>query len=270
MLWYLTDMDPIRRAGTVTRIVGLTLTAGLASITLTACHTTSGASPAPASKAPSSAGAASASPSLSIPGTHKSTTVYQISSPVSAVIVISHAGNVTVSGGAGSATSVTQQIAYSKTPPVTTRTVSGKTLTVSYSCPAQLVCGVAYIVQVPRSAAVQVTAGAGAIRLSGLAGNVTAKADVGLVSATGLTGSSVSLTTGVGGITAAFSATPTTVQALTRVGGITLRVPSGASYKVSAHTHLGKATISVPQSSSAAHTITATTDLGAIVVGPPA
>jgi len=250
----------LRGAGAVARISGLTLIAGLLGLALTGCNATSSTSPA----------TASASPGLSIPGTHRSTSEYRISSPVSAVIVISHAGNVTVTGGGGSATSVVQQLTYSKTPPVTTRTVSGGTLTVTYSCPVQLVCGVGYVVQVPRDAAVQVTAGAGAIRLSGLAGNVTAKADVGLIDATGLTGASVSLTTEAGGITAAFAAPPTTVQAVARVGAITLRVPGGVSYRVTADAHVGKATVSIPQSSSSAHVITATTDVGAITVGPAA
>ena len=188
--------------------------------------------------------------------------------PVSTVIVTSHVGNVTVTGGSGPTISVTQQVDYSRTPPTTTRTVSGKTLTVTYSCPAQIVCGVAYTLGVPRTVAVQATAGAGSIRLAGLAGNVTAKADVGLISATGLTGASVSLITSVGAINAAFAAAPATVQATARVGAITLRVPGTASYQVSADAHIGKAAVSVPQSASSAHAITATTDVGAIVIAP--
>src|ERR1700753_3656877 len=81
---------------------------------------------------------------VSVPGTHKSATVYRISAPVSTVVVISHVGNITVTGGSGSSTSVTEQATYSKTPPHTTRTISGKTLTVTYDCPSQLVCAVAY------------------------------------------------------------------------------------------------------------------------------
>src|ERR1700683_313150 len=104
---------------------------GLLGLALAGCHATTAASPAPAAHA----AAATVSPSLSIPGTHKLTTVYQISSPVSTVVVISHAGNVTVTGGSGPATSVTQQIAYSKTPPATPRVVSGSTLTITYSWP---------------------------------------------------------------------------------------------------------------------------------------
>lgn len=215
--------------------IGLVLLLGLA---LTGCRATGAAGPAPATTDITSghAAAASASPSLSVPGTHESTTVYPVSSPVSTVIVTGHVGDVTV----------------------------------TYSCPAQVVCGVAYVIRVPRDAAVQVKTGSGAIRLSGLAGNVTAQADLGLINATGLSGASVSLTTEAGGITAAFTGTPATVQATTRLGAITVRVPGGTSYKVTTHAHLGHATVSVPQNSSSAHVITATADVGPILVGPAA
>jgi hypothetical protein len=184
------------------------------------------------------------------------------------VIVTSHAGSVAVTGGSGPAISVTEQVTYSRTRPVTSRAVSGQTLTVSYTCPAEIVCSVSYVLRVPRTVAVQATAGAGSIRLAGLAGSVTAKADVGLISATGLTGASVSLITSVGAINAAFAAAPAAVQATARVGAITLRVPGTASYQVSADAHIGKAAVSVPQSASSAHAITATTDVGAIVIAP--
>jgi len=256
---------PLARTAGLAVIAGLT---GLMMVALAGCHTTSAASPAASpGTASAHAAAATASPRLSIPGTHGSTTVYHISSAVSTVVVVSRLGNVTVTGSAGSTTWVTQQIAYSRTPPLTSRIVSGRTLTLTYTCPAQLICGVAYVVQVPRNVTVQVTAGVGAIRLSGLAGDVTAKARIGLISATGLTGALVSLTTDVGGISATFAATPTTIQAVTRVGAITLRVPSAASYKVSVSARLGRTTVGVRQGASSAHAITATTGVGAIVVG---
>lgn len=212
----------------------------------------------------------SGSSGVSIPGTHRSTTVYQIASPVSTLVVTGHAGDVTVTGDAGPGTSVTEQVTYSKTPPATTRTFGGGTLTVTYNCPAEIVCTVSYDIQVPRNAAVQVTTAAGGIRLSGLAGNVTAQADVGIITADGLSGPSASLTTTVGAITAAFTAAPATVRATANVGAVTVRVPAGTSYQVSADARIGKATISVPQSPSASHVITATTDVGTILVGPPA
>src|SRR5689334_22710910 len=121
---------------------------------------------------------------------------------------------------------------------------------------------------VPRSAAVRVTAGAGSVRLTGLAGSVTAKADVGLINATGLTGASVSLATRVGAISATFTAAPTAVRASANVGAITVHVPGTTSYKVTADARVGKTTVSARQSASSGHAITATTDVGAIVVAP--
>jgi hypothetical protein len=250
----------IRRAGSAALITGLMAVAGLG---LAGC-TSSSSSPG----AGSSPGTASASPGLSVPGTHKATARYQITAPVSTVVIVSHVGNVTVTGGSGPGVSVTQQVYYAKTAPTTTRTVSGKTLTVTYDCPAQLVCGVVYTLAVPRSAAVRVTAGAGSVRLTGLAGSVTAKADVGLINATGLTGASVSLTTRVGGISASFTAAPTAVRASANVGAITVHVPGTTSYKVAADARVGKTTVSARRSASSGHAITATTDVGAIVVAP--
>jgi hypothetical protein len=274
-------MYPIRgfgpgRPGPAARIGGLALIAGITGLALAGCHPAASASPATSASATASAtgavtqgAAATPNPRLSVPGTHSSTVVYRISSPVSTVIVISHVGDVTViGGGLTTSATVTQEADYSSSPPVTSRTISGKTLTVTYTCPVQLVCGVAYIIRVPRDVAVQATAGAGAIRLTGLGGRVTAKADVGSIAATALTGAVVSLTTDVGGISATFAAAPTTVQAMTRVGGITLRVPGTASYKVSADAHLGKATVSIPQNPSSPHAITATADVGSVLVGP--
>jgi hypothetical protein len=127
---------------------------------------------------------------------------------------------------------------------------------------------VAYTLAVPRSVTVRVTAGAGAVRLTGLAGSVTAKANAGLIDATGLTSASVSLTTRVGGISASFTAAPATVQASANVGAIIVHVPGTASYKVAANARVGKTTISAPQSASSGHAITASTDVGAIVVAP--
>lgn len=250
-------MDRIRQ---LSSLAGLGI---LGCLALTGCHVDVHAgSPVKIS------GQASASPDsgVSVPGTHRSATAYLISSPVSTVVVISHVGNITVTGGSGSSTSVTEQATYSKTPPRTTRTISGKTLTVTYDCPSQLVCAVAYTVEVPRGVTVRAQAGAGAVRLAGLSGDVTATAKVGIIYATGLSGSSVSLTADGGGISASFTAAPAALRAIARVGTVDLHVPGTASYKVSADAHVGHADVSVRQSSSSAHVITATTDVGSIKI----
>jgi hypothetical protein len=236
----------------------------LGCLALTGCHVDVHAGPL----ASVSGDATTASPDagVSVPGTHKSATLYRISSPVSTVVVISHVGNITVTGGSGSSTSVTEQATYSKTPPHTTRTISGKTLTVTYSCPSQLVCAVAYAVKVPRGVTVRTQASAGAVTLSGLAGNATATAKVGIIYATGLSGSAVSLTADGGGISASFTAPPATLRAIARVGTVDLHVPGTVAYKVSANAHVGHADVRVRQSSSSGHVITATTDVGSIKV----
>jgi hypothetical protein len=259
-------MDRIR-----SRRAGLVLAAGLGALALGGCQSGSGtAAPGSTASSASPSGAsgasASASPGLSVPGTHRTTTAYQVAGRVATVVVISHVGDVTVTGG-GSATSVVQEADYSKTAPATTRTLSGTTLTLTYSCATQLVCGVAYVVRVPRDVTVQASAGAGSVQLSGLAGKVTAQAKAGVISASGLTGSAVSLTTDVGAINAAFTSPPDTLRAIARVGAITLTVPGGVSYHVTADAHVGKATVSVPQSTSAGHAISAATDVGAIRIG---
>jgi len=251
----------IRHAGSLALIAGLL---GMAGLSLAGC-TSSSSSPG---AGPPGSATASASPGLSIPGTHQATSRYQITAPVSTVVIVSRVGNITVTGGSGPDVSITQHVYYTRTAPATTRTVSGNTLTVTYHCHVQVVCGVAYTLAVPRSVAVRATAGAGAVRLTGLAGSVTAKADAGNITATGLASASVSLTSRVGGVSASFTAPPTTVQASTNVGAITVRVPGSVSYKVTADAHVGKTTIKVPQSASAGHVITASTDVGVITIAP--
>lgn len=58
------------------------------------------------------------------------------------------------------------------------------------------------------------------------------------------------------------------VRASANVGAITVHVPGTTSYKVAADARVGKTTVSARQSASSGHAITATTDVGAIVVAP--
>ncbi len=252
-------VTPRCRLAPTALLCAVTMLAGMA---LSGCQVSSASTSAPGG----SAGTVTASAAVSIPGTHRSSATYTISSPVSALVVTSQVGNVTVTGGSGSTATVTEHSTYSSKPPVTMRTVSGGTLSVGYACPTELVCTVSYDIQVPRAAAVQVTADAGKIVLSALAGRLTAKAVAGLITATGLTGASVSLTTDVGAITADFAAAPASIRAVTRVGAITLRVPTTGTYTVNANASVGRATVRIPQAPSAPHTITATTDVGTILV----
>src|ERR1700730_12427561 len=86
----------IRRAGSLALITGLL---GMAGLGLAGCASSSGAGSS--SGAVSATATASASPGLSVPGTHQATARYQITAPVSTVVIVSHVGNVTVTGGSG-------------------------------------------------------------------------------------------------------------------------------------------------------------------------
>lgn len=237
---------------------GVALLAMTAVLALAACHGPVPAGPGTASPAPT--------PRLSVPGTHTQVVTYQVTSPVSALIVTGHTGNITVTAGTGPAVSVAEQIAYSSTRPATRHTLTGGTLTLAYSCKLQLVCGVAYVITVPRTMAVRAATTTGAIRLSGLAGPAEASTDAGFISASALSSAAVSLRTGVGGINAAFAAPPATVSAATDAGSIKLSVPDTVSYQIRAHTYVGMITVTVPRSSSSARTITARTNVGTIVI----
>jgi hypothetical protein len=199
---------------------------------------------------------------------HGPSASYTITAPVSTLVVDGGAGKITVTGSDRRTVLVTEHLSYSKTPPGTSRRVSGSTLTLSYTCPLQVVCGVAYDVQVPRGVAVTASNRVGSIVLASLAGKVTAKALVGVITASGLACVSASLDSGAGNIDAGFAAPPGTLRASTRAGAITIRVPGTVSYDVSTHAYVGKISVTVARDSSSPHAITASTDVGGITIAP--
>src|SRR5215469_5164618 len=135
---------------------------------------------------------------------HPPATTYTVTERVTTLVVKGGAGSITVTGGNRAAIAVSQQSAYTTTPPATTHAVSGTTLTLAYTCPAEFVCSVTYDIQVPRGVAVQASGAAGAITLTTLAGPVSAETTTGLISATGLDSPTASLKSHAGGINATF------------------------------------------------------------------
>jgi hypothetical protein len=206
------------------------------------------------------------SPSLSIPGTHTSVRGYAVSADVGTLVVNGKIGDVTVVGSHRSGIEVVAQSAYSSTEPAITRSVSGTTLTVGYTCAVQIACGVAFVIAVPSDTAVHATTDTGAIRLNGLSGPVTAKSYAGFVDGSGLTARTASFTTDAGGIDVTFTSPPGDVTAGTKAGGITIRVPGTVRYDVTANSIVGHVTVSVPRSATAPRTINATTDVGSVSV----
>jgi len=92
----------IRRAGSLALITGFL---GMAGLGLAGCASSASSPGAGSSSGAVSATAtASASPGLSVPGTHQATARYQITAPVSTVVIVSHVGNAAVQANVGAIT----------------------------------------------------------------------------------------------------------------------------------------------------------------------
>lgn len=193
---------------------------------------------------------------------------FTVSALVTAVVIDGGSGSVDVTGSARSTVSVSQQATYTNTPPSATHVLHGTTLTVSYTCPTEVVCGVSYGVQVPRGVAVSVSTNAGAVTLTSLSGTVRASAGAGLITAVDLRSAVSVFKSTAGGVIATFSAAPQSLTATTHVGPITLTVPGSVAYRLSTHTFVGTSTVTVHRGSSSAHAISASSDLGSISISP--
>jgi hypothetical protein len=193
---------------------------------------------------------------------------FTITAHVTTVVIEGGASSITVTGSDRSTVAVSQQPSYSKTPPATSRQVAGTTLTLSYSCKAQLVCSVEYDVQVPHGVAVQASTRTGAITLTSLGGDISAQTDAGFITANDLGGATARLKSSAGGIIATFSAAPSSVSAATNIGSISLTLPGAESYQIHTHTYVGSSSVTVPKNAASPHVITASSDLGSITISP--
>lgn len=192
---------------------------------------------------------------------------YSIGDRVNRLVIQDDAGNITVTVGDGPI-SVTEKLRYSSKRPKTTRTVSDGTLTLADNgCGGHWGhCEVAYTVRVPASTAVDIQTDAGAVTVTGLAGDLHVKTDAGLVRATKLTSQHTSVSADAATITLAYLTAPSTVDVRTDAGTIDVRVPGGDPYAVKTESDSGKITVSVPTDAGSARTITAHTDAGPIQI----
>jgi hypothetical protein len=202
-------------------------------------------------------------------GAHNGTPqTFTITAHVTTVVIEGGASSISVTGADRGTILVSQHPSYSKTPPATSRRVAGDTLTLAYSCSAQLVCSVAYDVQVPRGLTVRASTRAGAITLTSLGGDVSAQTDAGLITANDLSSATAELKSNAGGIIASFSAAPGSVAASTNIGAISVTVPGTVSYQIHTHTYVGSSSVTVRKNPASPHVITASSDLGSITISP--
>jgi Toastrack DUF4097 len=214
------------------------------------------------------------------------TSSYTIGSRVTTLVVTNQAGDVSVTGGSSDAISVTEHISFRGTAPTTTHRTAAGTLSLHSGCPAAETCTVDYTVTAPRTTTVQVSdeagnitlaslggpvtvhVNAGRISLSALAGPVKATSSAGSISGQQLSSASASLHVSAGQIDVAFSAPASAITATSDVGAITVRVPGTVQYNVRADATVGNVDVSVPRSTAASRTITASTKTGSITIEP--
>ena len=205
---------------------------------------------------------------LGTTGHYPAATSFTIDRRVTTVIINAGSGSVDVTAASRSTVAVSQQASYSTRPPVPSRTLSGTTLTLSYTCAVELTCGISYTVAVPQGVAVRVSAGAGAITLTALSGPVSAQTSAGLITAVDLRAADASLKSNAGGIIATWSVPPRSLHASTDVGAITLTVPGSVAYKISTYTLVGTSAITVRRSASSPYAIAASSDVGSVSISP--
>lgn len=191
-----------------------------------------------------------------------------IDSRVTTLVIDGGSGSVDVTGANRSTIGVSEQASYSTKPPAPRQVLTGTTLTLSYGCATELSCSISYTVEVPRTVAVRVLAGAGAVTLTSLAGAATAQTSSGLITAVNLHSAEVSLKSDAGGIIATCSAAPRSLDASTKVGAITLTMPGAVAYNISSRTFVGTSTITVRKSAHSPYAINVSSDVGSVSISP--
>jgi len=277
------DMQVIRRRlrRRRTRIATATSAAAVAAavvaiaVTVSAPQAPPASSQTPVSTRPSGNTITSAQPKLGPNGWQESVS-YDVLAPVRNIIISDDMGSVSIAGSDRSSISVTEQVTGMPVQPHMVRSVTGGTLTLTYTCQGQSGCsvnncdncGANYVIQAPAGTAVNVTDDLGTVDISGLTGPVTAANNEGNIKATDLASSSVELTDDLGNITADCVTPPAMLQANDSEGNISIAVPTGPSYHVSTTDSLGSVSVNVPQSDAGPHSIVAQDDLGNITISP--
>ncbi len=203
-------------------------------------------------------------------GTITEQNTYTITEPVTSLKIDNPVGNTEIEGTDSTTVSVTEQLSYTGNPPQTSHPITDGQLTLNYTCPSGVidveVCGVTYVVKVPRRIAVQIDNEVGGTTLIGLAGQLTLASSTGDIDATGLTSGAVTAHASTGTITLGFTAPPATVDAQAQVGSVTVRLPAGRSYAVDADSEVGSVEVTVQRDPGSAHRVTAHSEVGSVTV----
>ncbi len=171
---------------------------------------------------------------------------------VTKLVVDTERGSVTIRNGPPGATTVSVEKKFVFTGPAVTEQLSNGTLTVLANCPllAFISCSADFTIIAPASTPITATAQRGLLTVTGMTGSVYSNSDSGSFVYTG-TSPSVTAYSLNGNITMTFSAPPSYVHARTETGITTVTVPH-AAYAIDANSAAGAhevvGLVSVPRS----------------------
>ncbi|WP_328475247.1 DUF4097 family beta strand repeat-containing protein [Actinoplanes sp. NBC_00393] len=194
---------------------------------------------------------------------------YQIDQKVDVLAVDARAAAITVEAGDGPVT-VTESFRYGKQRPTTAHNVANSTLTLTESgCGDDNVrCEVKYRIRVPAVTRTEITAKAGSVTLTGLAGAVQVTTEAGAVRGSGLAGPEVTVTSQAGATELVFAEPPTALEVRTELGAVSLDLPPQVAYAVTVATEVGRSQISVDQDPASKHRVEVHTQVGAVSIEP--
>ncbi|MCP2334987.1 DUF4097 family beta strand repeat-containing protein [Actinomadura rupiterrae] len=210
-------------------------------------------------------------------GTQDEQQTYTVPGRLTGLKVTGHTGDIEIIGADVSAVTVVERMRFTKNGrPKVSHSVANGTLQASYSCPNSIsltghTCQVDYRVTVPRALAAEVRTDTGGVTLTGLTGNVTARANTGTITGSALrpaASGTVRARTDTGSVRLTFASAPASVDANANTGQIKILLPTSQRYAVTADSNTGRTRVSLPTSPNAPHTIKAHTDTGDLTVAP--
>jgi len=199
-------------------------------------------------------------------GSEPTASTYEVARSVTHLVVNARASNVIIEAGDGPI-SVTETYGPTGDNPRTFHQVEGTTLRITDTgCRRPGRCQVEIRARVPAATAADITTRAGAVRLSGLHGEVAVVNEAGTVEASGLGSARVSANTRTGLISLSSFKPPNAVKAWTALGSVVIKVPKTKAYAVDVSTALGGSEILVPRHAASPHKISLRTDLSGVRV----
>ncbi len=209
------------------------------------------------------------------------------SEPISMILVDTPSGGVEVNAG-GEIVEVERTLSYGNERPEVIEQVEDGVLTLSVQCQGGgfLIggCGAEYVITAPADVALEIDTGSGSIEvngitgggrldtgsggidLEGVGGELSADTGSGSIEGSALVLTSISASTGSGGVALEFASAPDVVEVSTGSGSVEVTVPEG-TYAVSLDSSSGSETIEgVVDDPAAERTITVDTGSGGILV----